>query len=200
MTLVVTCFVRGVPSAYRITVCSQSVSIDAASRKSSSPGPTRMRAWRKSSATAAKSPRSISSAYRNSNAVMASRSLIAQERRPPAPRAEVTVLHRDGGKPSRRRRGVGAGAVAVDGGEGVFDRGVEVIAVEGAEQAVAFEEDVKASTELHEGDVHAFVVELDVEPLEHLGRTDVDVSDRLTLKDHPARAVLADEAAHLLAA
>ncbi len=57
--------------------------------------------------------------------------------------------------------------------------------VECFEEAVTRHEVVEAAAQLHEHDVDAAVVELVVEPLEHVGRGDIDVGDRLALDNDP---------------
>ena len=74
-----------------------------------------------------------------------------------------------------------------------------MVAVERGEQAVPEDEVLQSVAQLDEGEVHALGVQLAVELLEHVGRADVDVGDRLALQHDPLGTALVDEVANLLA-
>ena len=81
--------------------------------------------------------------------------------------------------------------------ESSLERGVEVLAIESLQQAVAQREVLEAAAHLRERQVGPGGVELVVELLEHLGGGDVDIGDGLALQDHPPGLALTHEFADL---
>ena len=87
------------------------------------------------------------------------------------------------------RRGMSSVVVPVlcsDGGQGGVHARVEVPGVERVHEAVPQRHVLEAAAHLDERHVDALGVELLVEVLQHLGRGDVDVGDRLALEHDPS--------------